>query len=36
MLATGQLPPEVDLVVSKPVSTSDLRRALVRVFSKAK
>jgi CheY-like chemotaxis protein len=34
MLATGHLPPEVDLVVSKPVSTADLRRALVRVFSK--
>jgi signal transduction histidine kinase len=33
MLATGQLPQEVDLVVSKPVSTTDLRRALVRVFS---
>jgi signal transduction histidine kinase len=34
MQATGQLPPEVDLVVCKPVSTTDLRRALVRVFSK--
>ena len=34
MQATGQLPPEVDLVVCKPVSTADLRRALVRVFSK--
>lgn len=34
MQASGQLPPEVDLVVCKPVSTTDLRRALVRVFSK--
>jgi len=33
MLASGHLPEEIDLVVSKPVSTMDLRRALVRVFS---
>ena len=36
MQASGQLPPEVDLVVCKPVSTTDLRRALVRVFSKGR
>jgi CheY-like chemotaxis protein len=30
--ATGQLPPGIDLIVGKPVSASDLRRALARAF----
>jgi CheY-like chemotaxis protein len=30
--ATGQLPPGIDLIVGKPVSASDLRRALTRAF----
>jgi CheY-like chemotaxis protein len=33
MLASGKLPPEVDLVVSKPVSSMDLRRALARAVT---
>jgi signal transduction histidine kinase len=33
--ATGQLPPGIDLVVSKPVSTTELRAALNRAFSKS-
>jgi CheY-like chemotaxis protein len=30
--ATGQLPPGIDLIVGKPVSASDLRRALTKAF----
>jgi hypothetical protein len=33
--AAGQLPAGIDLVVSKPVSTTGLRAALNRVFSKS-
>jgi signal transduction histidine kinase len=33
MLASGQLPSQVDLVVSKPVSAMDLRRALSKAFT---
>jgi len=34
MQASGQLPDGVDIVVSKPVSHADLRRALSRAFAK--
>jgi CheY-like chemotaxis protein len=35
MQATGQLPDDIDLVVSKPVSHADLRRALVRTLARS-
>ena len=35
MQASGQLPDGIDIVVSKPVSHADLRRALSRAFTKA-
>jgi len=34
--AAGQLPAGIDLVVSKPVSTTELRAALIRAFTKTK